>query len=434
MTKRQLNMLCKILVLVVLVIACIFPGGSFADVVKGGIQTDIVKNIEIKSTYGGTTTIENLIFSPLFFENDSSQYNHELAQFSMALSAASYGSSPKYIERAFTSFGFRNDTIYDKGSYTMNYSKGNDVVGFSFADKEIDIKGKPWKLVVVAIRETNRDEWYSNFNINDSGENTNVHEGFSKAEQQVMGYLSQYLSKLEYDYGNTKILITGHSRGAAVANLLVGDLVTNYNYADKENIYGYTFATPNTVVNRNINYNNIFNIVNPSDFIAYLPLSQWGYYKYGTNYALPCEKDTDYEKLKKSMQVEFGKYVVERKFIDLPVLETREFINQLYINIPKAENVYNIKYVYGQNAKGEYLYVTPKEYFKALAGIMSGGETGVGDLLLYSNSNLGNSTKFFIRNLVLSRGITDSHSPEAYMSWLKVTNAQILQGDYYSMH
>ena len=78
--------------------------------------------------------------------------------------------------------------------------------------------------------------------------------------------------------GAKTILITGHSRGAAIANLI------GANYEKKANTttYTYTFATPNNTAASNVrDYKTIFNIVNADDMIPFMPLSQWGFDKYG---------------------------------------------------------------------------------------------------------------------------------------------------------
>ena len=74
------------------------------------------------------------------------------------------------------------------------------------------------------------------------------------------------------------ILLTGHSRGAGISNIL-GQM-----YEDKTDYrtYAYTFAAPNTTTAKNADsYRNIFNIINEDDIIPYLPLSQWGFKNYG---------------------------------------------------------------------------------------------------------------------------------------------------------
>ena len=86
-----------------------------------------------------------------------------------------------------------------------------------------------------------------------------------------------------YNIQNPIVLVTGHSLGAAVANLVAAHLSTCDNISccgalngDGADVYGYTFATPNTVDTNeegNVVYtgNNIYNIMNNNDAVPFLP-------------------------------------------------------------------------------------------------------------------------------------------------------------------
>ena len=51
------------------------------------------------------------------------------------------------------------------------------------------------------------------------------HASFKSAEKQVYKRLSEYIR--EKKLYNPEIIVTGHSRGAAIANLLAADIIRN---------------------------------------------------------------------------------------------------------------------------------------------------------------------------------------------------------------
>ncbi|WP_312647237.1 lipase family protein [Aminipila sp.] len=244
------------------------------------------------NTVFATTTPDSL------FEQSSTEFNLDLAKYSLTLSSAAYGNTAANIEKVLTENGFTNDTTYDNTSYKNASRMNTNLVAYSFAHKQVKCQNREYTLIAVVIRGTSGDnEWISNFNINDSGSSPAIHEGFSKAEKALLANLNKYIKSLNLDRLNTKFLITGHSRGAAVANLLAADLSKSEKLADQSDIYGYTFATPNVAkISSNV-YFNIFNAVNPADIVTEIPLAKWGYSKYGVTYSLPDETQIKVEDL-----------------------------------------------------------------------------------------------------------------------------------------
>lgn len=232
------------------------------------------------------------------FTEVSTEFNLDLAKYSLTLSSAAYGNTCTTIEKMLTKYGFTNDTVYDKASYKKSNKLGTDSVGYSFASKKISCNNRDYTLVAVVIRGTSGDnEWISNFNINNSGNSPTIHEGFSKAETALLTDLNSYMKSLNLAKSSTKFLITGHSRGGAVANLLAAYLSKTAKLANPSDIYGYTFAAPNVAKVENNTYLNIFNAVNPADIVTEIPLADWGYSKYGVTYLLPDEQQLNAEDL-----------------------------------------------------------------------------------------------------------------------------------------
>ena len=135
--------------------------------------------------------------------------------------------------------------------------------------------------VLILIRGTGNDEWALNMDVMPSGDyDLPYAENFTLAAQDILDTQAAYLSSLE----NPVFLLSGHSRGAACANILAKLLTDRYG---AQRVYAYTFATPRTVRGEYPAYGNIFNIINPTDYITMLPLPQWGFARYGVDVELP---------------------------------------------------------------------------------------------------------------------------------------------------
>lgn len=208
------------------------------------------------------------------------------------------------------------NTIYDEGAF--QYSLGADgkivnieemlrfhgfdnIVNYKLADDytdddiseiglgvhEVTYNGETKKILAVVIRGTNGtiQEWSSNFDMGDPDSwDSTYHKGFYLTEERIRSYINDYVSRNISDTSNLIYWITGHSRGAALSNILAAKLID-----DGKEVYAYTFATPSTTVSTSMKeskYNSIFNIVNPRDVVTYVPLSQWGFGKFGKDITL----------------------------------------------------------------------------------------------------------------------------------------------------
>lgn len=106
---------------------------------------------------------------------------------------------------------------------------------------------------------------------------------------------------------NPIFLVTGHSLGAAVANLLAEHLNsckdTNHcpGSRTEKDIYSYTFATPKTVKNKQgSDSQNIFNILNNNDIVPLVPTNilalNWadnGWTRHGRDFRITMPMDVD---------------------------------------------------------------------------------------------------------------------------------------------
>lgn len=146
-------------------------------------------------------------------------------------------------------------------------------------------------LVLVVVRGTvDGIEWLSNFDVFQNA--SSLHKGFADAANEIYRKLVQDVLETGENLANVKFVITGHSRGAAAANLLEYKL-QEVGIA-KENLYGYNFACPDVATrysdewNPAGKYNNMFNLGNAPDpfplvpgvigtgITVHLPGASWG--------------------------------------------------------------------------------------------------------------------------------------------------------------
>ena len=210
--------------------------------------------IDLDEYEAGSTTIDNFT-STL----NSSTYSPELAYELAKLSEAVYSETD--IKKAYSSLGFDNCEVYDyygtfdphRAGYAMDFKKS--------ANKEEYI-------CLIAVRGTN------NFSdgVADADLFTSVddkHLGFEYPAHYIYNNIVNYIQNNKIT-GNIKFVLTGHSRGAAVANLLAVKLMENG--VNASNIYDYNFACPDVACKYKFpNYNNIFNLCNRRDPVPFLP-------------------------------------------------------------------------------------------------------------------------------------------------------------------
>lgn len=112
-------------------------------------------------------------------------------------------------------------------------------------------------------------QWASNFDV-----------GFDIASNMVKEKLEAYLSKNKIaKNSNTVLVFTGHSRGAAIANILGAE----YELEGKCKTFTYGFAVPATTTDATTatSVETVFNIINTDDIVTAMPLASWDFVRYG---------------------------------------------------------------------------------------------------------------------------------------------------------
>lgn len=343
-----------------------------------------------KGTFRCDWFAESLVYpyeySDQWFFNSSYEYNHDIATFALELSMASFKSfdekdPDKNVEKIYRECGFQTS------SYGYE-TEDNDTIGVSFGKKKIVIGNSEFYLIALAVRSGNYGfEWGGNMRIGMG----DTHEGFEIGKDKVLEYFNDYLSKNKFD-DRVKLLIPGYSRGASVANLVAASLDdgTYKNKLKGENhikelkikqadIFAYTFEAPQCTKADNVSsalYKNIYNIINPSDYVPKFVMSDWGYSLYGVNYYLPsAENVSDYDDYYKELCATFD--------------------DMMAVNGKKAKDVfYNAKETRSLNAMLDSVLVD------------MGKEVFVNQK--YYNEHFQNGVMFFARNYITQElGVKD---------------------------
>lgn len=275
-----------------------------------------------------TTSVSFTVDFRNFFE-DNTVYQPDLASFSVIGAALAYynvdpgDSDPTYIRfddyQAWADgtgiqfdgpalmpvFGFR-----DIVNYTLDHYGDDDICEVTLGHRLYTFGGVTKEILAVWVRGTepkSGKEWSSNFHVgdlvrffdeydsvagktprqsNDDWTRKTNHRGFDVCATRLLNYLRTYylddyvFPELESAPGASLAWwLTGHSRGAAVAGIMASYLIDEGN-----EVYAYTYAAPNNTANTEASaekYDCIFNLVNSNDFVPMLPMTAWGFTRYG---------------------------------------------------------------------------------------------------------------------------------------------------------
>lgn len=345
----------------------------------------------------GTTAERTVVWDDSRF-SDTGTFSPEIAR--MCAVMCSCAGDSDIAQTNFGALGFEKTA---KFSYGKDYN--GDKVGVLIAKRRVGTD----TLVAVVIRGTQGREWYSNFDVGNGIE----HRGFSLSADFVLERLQLYL----VDYGiredEAKYLITGYSRGGAVANLVAQRLS-----AGGRPVFGYTFASPNTTTADSTDgCRGVYNIVRDEDIFTYVPLSAWGYRRYGTDVVLSVTTSSTPDSVKAAFRDITGDEYVG--FDDTAPI--RGFLQTAQELAPSVEAYYNFAYPVGDSE------LTLYEYMNIAARFLSGEEDETDADLLMSTlgSDYAELTGFFmsgvdVEELLFSgdfsrSSVADSH---AYVSYL----------------
>lgn len=366
---------------------------------------------------GNTKETEcEIVLDDSFFEAVPAKFNEQLAISALTLSSTAY--SYAYALDNLEAMGFEH---LAKFNYSDTYNQ--NAVGLIIASK----KTENATILAIILRGTYNKEWYSNFEIGRDVTSTKVHEGFSNARDFALDKLNMYIANYGIDRDHMKFLLTGHSRGAAVANLLSKTLIDTYG---PNNVYGYTFATPNTTLDENANdsrYAGIFNFVNPEDFIAYIPLKEWGFTKYGTTITFPQNNGSDEYNEKIERVAGYYKKLKDREFKTYGGTDSKdEFLAAAFELAPTIKDYYDTKYEIAGLELSVYEYMNIVAHLLNEENMISNGL-----IILSSDGTVFEPFKNYIMSGMESEDenfsldyenslISYAHTAETYLAWMKV--------------
>ena len=258
------------------------PGAQAAeeeDDIRTLLDTFPMKGISYRYADNNTNRNSYVWFSPALLLQDSRVFSGEMAKASVALAMAAYTESD--VDGLLANMGFttyENNEVYLR-SNDLTLSD-NDRVAYTIAYQDVThpVSGEVFRIYCVPIKGTSANaEWFSDFNMGTGAE----HEGFKTASTEVYDALNATFAADGMDADHRIVWLTGHSRGAACANLISAWLTKDSPYARAEHIFGYTYACPGVSVSADKNLRNIYNFNNPGDLVTMLPLSEWGFDRNG---------------------------------------------------------------------------------------------------------------------------------------------------------
>ena len=242
-------------------------------------------------------------------DGDNTKYNKDLAAFAAILSEDVYfrtkdldkGTANRVLYEGEKEEEYDITNLLKKAGFTEveyietykagEYSgDGNDSATLLLAHETVD---KKYDLYTLALRGAfSAQEWLSAFDPGCPNEvytaltgehpewtDENAFKGFDVAQNRAMAFADDFIKRHDDPELKNCIFITGHSRGAAIANLIGAKM------EDRDDISSctYAFNSPGVTLDENAgNYRTIFNIFDTNDYYTdTLPFANERFVRYG---------------------------------------------------------------------------------------------------------------------------------------------------------
>ena len=338
------------------------------------------------------------------FARPSAEYDHELCRLACQLVTVGYDdltedpAAEAVSGFPWTQYGLK--TVLDAMGFDkqeIQPKAERDEVSYFIASRDIELPTGAFRLVAAAFIGSYKKTWFSNFDpygvdrVANGGkgyagdeEKGLIHLGFADARDFVHGRISAFIRRSPSDLP-VKLLLTGHSRGAATANLLGAKVLANGGFGDgidieADNVYTYGFATPNYADGKKLDlddprFKRIFNIVSPEDFVTEVMPKAIGFGRYGTTYSIFGQDNaslSDYATEKAAMRPFFDKYRIGKPYVSYKKgnRDVQKVAKAMTASMPDLEAFYNKKM---RECFHDY---TPFEYYKyTLCGYVGGNDS-----------------------------------------------------------
>ena len=172
----------------------------------------------------------SFLYSDRMLLEGANSLSTDLAKASVALSSAAYDAD--MIMETLDTLQFTYDetavaAAYDKVDASQDNITihDNDYVAYVISSKEFvsPDNGEKYIAYCIPVKGTSANaEWFSNFHLGDTGKHTGFHVAAGRIYDALCTAIENETE--EYDADHRIVWLTGHSRGAAVANILAGTL------------------------------------------------------------------------------------------------------------------------------------------------------------------------------------------------------------------